>query len=124
MTRRWNRTAGWLALLAIALHAFWPLVAQAKPRSAILVPVCTIDGITHFLELAAGKTPAEERSAAQHDHCTLCVFGADRVAAAPGSGFLLFEPVGSLQSIEPSESSGNKRFFAVSGNPRAPPAAS
>lgn len=39
-----SRIASWLAALAMALNALWPLIAQAKPRSVTLVPVCTVQG--------------------------------------------------------------------------------
>lgn len=46
-----------LAALAIALHALWPLIVQARPKQApMLVPVCTVDGVTHYLELPAGRS--------------------------------------------------------------------
>ena len=74
----------WLAIFALSLQALWPLLAHAKPAQAPhLVPLCTVDGTTHFVEIPGGKSPAEQRSASFHEHCKLCVFGADRVAALP-----------------------------------------
>ena len=58
----------WLAIAAIALNALWPLIAQARP--ATLVPVCTVGGETHYIEIPAGGTPST------HEHCSLCVVGA------------------------------------------------
>jgi hypothetical protein len=69
----------WLAAFAIALQVAWPLVVNAKPRSVALVPLCSVDGVTHYLELPTGKTPLEE-SVSHGDHCPLCFFG-DRVGA-------------------------------------------
>jgi hypothetical protein len=80
VTRRFRTPAAWLATLAIALHALWPLIAHAKPANALLVPVCSIEGTTHYVELQGSDTPLDKRSAAQHDHCKLCVFGAERLA--------------------------------------------
>ena len=78
-----NRTAALLAIFAIALQALWPLLAQAKPNLAgERVPVCTIEGITHYVELPAVDTPVEKRSAAHHEHCKVCVFGAEKLAVA------------------------------------------
>jgi hypothetical protein len=65
----------------MALQAFWPLLAQAKPRSVALVPVCTVEGVTHYLELPAGKTPGGKGSAAHFEHCALCTLGDDRAPA-------------------------------------------
>src|SRR5256885_1144924 len=59
----------WIAIAATALHALWPLIAQAGP--ATLVPVCTVSGITHYIELPRGNTPADSHQ----DHCALCVTG-------------------------------------------------
>jgi hypothetical protein len=65
----------WLAILAIALQAAWPLLAAAKPRAVALVPLCTVDGVTHYLEVPTGKTPLEESTSGHHDHCAFCFLG-------------------------------------------------
>ena len=83
MFLRRNRLAAALAVLAMALQTFWPLLAQARPRIAgELVPVCTVEGVTHYLELPAGKSPLDERSASHGEHCKLCVFGAGKAVVA------------------------------------------
>jgi hypothetical protein len=58
----------WLAIAAMALNALWPLIAQARP--AMLVPVCTVGGETHYIEIPTGG------STSTHDHCAFCVAGA------------------------------------------------
>ena len=63
-----------LAILALALQVAWPLLANAKPRSVALVPLCSVDGVTHYLEVPTGNTPLEE-SASHGDHCPLCFLG-------------------------------------------------
>jgi hypothetical protein len=80
---RSRSVAAWLAILAIAMQALWPLLAQAKPKSVVLVPVCTVQGVTHYLELPAGNAPVEQKAASQHDHCSLCCAGAVLPVAAP-----------------------------------------
>jgi hypothetical protein len=65
----------WLATLAIALNALWPLIANARPKSAHLVPVCTVEGVTHYLEVPGGRSPLDS-AATQHDHCSFCFSGA------------------------------------------------
>ena len=45
----------WLAILAVALNALWPLIAQARPKNVLLVPVCTVEGVTHYMELTARR---------------------------------------------------------------------
>jgi hypothetical protein len=79
-----RRIPAWLAILAIALQASWPLLSQAKPDNpGFLVPLCSIDGVTHYVEIPAGKPPVEQRSATFDEHCKLCVFGAERMAWLP-----------------------------------------
>jgi hypothetical protein len=122
MTRRQNRLAAWIAALAMALNALWPLLAQAKPSSATLVPVCTVQGVTHYLELPGGNSPLERKSSSQHDHCSYCSFGGERVALSPFQSIVAVEiqetpPV----HVEDRCSRSEKTFFA---RPRAPPAVS
>jgi hypothetical protein len=74
-----RRFAALAAVCAIALQALWPLVAQAKPRApGERVPICTIAGITHYLELPEVKTPLEQRSSSHSEHCQLCAFEPER----------------------------------------------
>ena len=81
------RTAAWIAALAMALHALWPLLVHAKPQQAAhLVALCTVDGTTHYVELPAGKPPAGEHSPTQH--CKLSTFGAERAFAPPPAAFV------------------------------------
>ena len=86
LSRLHRRLAALAAVLAISLQALWPLIAQAQPRVAgELVPVCTVNGITHYIELPASKTPLEEGSASHGEHCQLCVFGATKANLVPPS---------------------------------------
>jgi len=68
-----RRLGTWLAILAIFLQAAWPLLAAAKPRSVALVPLCTVDGVTHYLEIPTGKTPPDNGVHGQH--CAFCMLG-------------------------------------------------
>ena len=54
---RVRRLGTWLAILAITLQAAWPVLANAKPSGVTLVPLCTVDGVTHYLEVPTGKAP-------------------------------------------------------------------
>jgi NAD(P)-dependent dehydrogenase (short-subunit alcohol dehydrogenase family) len=47
-----SKTANWLAILAMALNALWPLIAQARPTTR--VPVCAVGEVTHFIEVPVG----------------------------------------------------------------------
>jgi len=123
MTRGVRRLALFLATLAIGLQALWPLLAQAKPRSAIQVPVCTVEGVTHYIELPAGETPLEQRSSTNHEHCGFCTLTADRVAPAQSGSVLVFSK---SRAVRPAAflaaSVEHPSYF--SARPRAPPFAS
>ena len=126
MFLRRNRLAAVLAVLAMALQAFWPLLAQARPRIAgELVPLCTVEGVTHYLELPAGKSPLEERSASHGEHCKLCVFGGDRgVALKPfDAAVFVFPNVGDLKIVLRPVSFSEPAYHRPA-QPRAPPAVS
>jgi hypothetical protein len=118
MSRR-HRVASWLAILAMALNALWPLLAQAKPRSVTLVPLCTIGGETHYAEVPLGKTPLEQKSSAQGEHCSYCALSA-------------LPPAPLVHVSEKSSPSGHARVECplvepealLEGRPRAPPALS
>lgn len=46
-----RRLGTWLGIVALALQLAWPLFVSAKPRSVTLVPLCTVDGVTHYVEV-------------------------------------------------------------------------
>jgi hypothetical protein len=69
-----KRIGAWLAILAIALQAALPLIASAQSRSVTLVPLCTVDGVTHYVEVPLGKTPAGQPGS-HGSHCALCFVG-------------------------------------------------
>lgn len=121
MTRASRRAAWLLAFFAVVLQATWPLLAQATPRSFLLVPVCSAGGETHYAEVPGAPSPVEKRSAQHGQHCGLCVVGAAMAPAAPDL------PV--LAGVSFSAPSTNTTFFAavpavLPGRPRAPPALS
>jgi hypothetical protein len=105
--------AAWLAIVALALHALWPLIAQAKPRSVTLVPICTVAGETHYLQLETGKgdPPHEE-------HCQLCPMGSVALHAAAE---VLLAAVNSSQEISGEEAGSAEKRFISHARPRAPP---
>jgi hypothetical protein len=121
--RRRSPIAVYLAVLAIALQALWPLLAQAKPKNALLVPVCTVQGVTHYIELPSSGTPAEERAASQHDHCSFCSFGGERAALSP---FLQPAISARLEEAQPPPVAVRelRSERPSDARPRAPPAVS
>jgi len=122
MSRRRSLPA-YLAVLAIALQALWPLLAQAKPKSVMLVPVCTVQGVTHYIELPKGSAPVEQKAASQHDHCSFCSTGGERIAAPASRSEppIVAASFGAPQSLESPFLESQRHFNARS---RAPPAAS
>jgi hypothetical protein len=107
--------------MAMALHALWPLIAQAKPSSVTLLPVCTVGGVTHYFELKGGDTPLEKRSASQHDHCAFCSFHDGRAAALPSAPWLLVvtgDAAGAPSYFPPAQELPQRHPLA---RPRAPP---
>jgi hypothetical protein len=123
MMRSRRPIAVYLAVLAMALNALWPLLAQAKPRSVTLVPVCTVQGVTHYIELPGGNSPLEQKSSAQHEHCSYCSFGGERVALPP---LLQFAAAIEIEESQPAQV--EDRSFASEqssfARPRAPPSVS
>ena len=119
-----KRLTALAAAFAIALNALWPLLSHARPAApGVLVPVCTIEGITHYLEVPGGKTPLEESASHHGEHCKLCVFEHERLAPHPVPAFVAqleasFEkpPPRAIAIREPA------RHFPAA--PRAPPAVS
>jgi hypothetical protein len=105
-----RKLATWLAISAMALNALWPLIAQAKP--SLLVPVCTVGGTTHYVEIPGGTTPVDS----QHEHCTFCFAG----AALPATHVL--HGVDRASFLSPKAVSFTPRSFIVVGaDARAPP---
>ena len=103
-----RRIAGWLAILAMALQALWPLIAQARPVT--LVPVCAVGEVTHFIEVPLGG------DAAGHEHCAFCLAGAALPATHVRHG------VDAVPFISPKAVSFTPRsFIVVSADARAPP---
>ena len=120
-----NRTAALLAIFAVALQALWPLLAQAKPTvPGERVPVCTIEGITHYVELPAVDTPVEKRSAAHHEHCKMCLFGAEKLAVLPVASPLVALVTGRERAVDPISPVPASHSFPKPALPRAPPIAS
>ena len=123
-TRSTRHFTAFAAVFAITLQALWPLLSHARPKDpSLLVPVCTVDGITHNLEIKSGRTtPLDERSASHGEHCKLCVFGGDRdVAVLPANVPALIAEA-SQSEVSPSAEQCTVPLYLFSSRPRAPPA--
>ncbi len=109
---RHRSLAAWVALAAISLQALWPLIAQAKPRSVTLVPVCTVAGETHYMELETGGG-----GVSHEEHCKACPVGAaalaSRASALVGPEVSFSIPAGAANPAE--------ERFVPTARSRAPP---
>ena len=107
----------WLAILAIAQQAAWPLLAAAKPRAVALVPLCTVDGVTHYLEVPTGKTPLDDR--VHREHCVFCTLGVG--ALLPSHADVPLAPNAVADRIAPSIARSHSRPVLLVHGARAPP---
>jgi DUF2946 family protein len=116
-----RRVAALAAAFGIALQALWPLVAQARPRDAISVPICSVDGTSHSIELAPGDQETEKR----YEHCKLCVLGADKpLVSGFAGGLLQLSPEGRQEKFVDAARPHFNSSSASLARPRAPPAVS
>src|SRR5262245_47242005 len=116
MTFPRNRLVSLLTAFAVALQAFWPLLAQARPAGeTISVPICSIEHGAQTLELRIEKGQKSDKGS---EHCKLCVLGLDAFVFSFGKIFLSCEEKQRLH-LEPS-SSASLSFLPA--QPRAPPA--
>jgi hypothetical protein len=112
-----RKLATWLGIAAIALQIAWPLIAVAKPRAVTLVPLCTVDGVTHYLEVPTGKAPPEE-SSSHGDHCALCCLG---LGAALVANYGWLPACADAAGALAAPASFLAGFFAFRRGARAPP---
>jgi hypothetical protein len=112
-----RRLGTWLGMAALALQLAWPMLAGALPRSVTLVPVCTVDGVTHYLEVPTGKDLGGAPST-HAGHCQLCCAGTLALAGAlPG----FFPPERASAQPLAAEDDFVARPFASPSWARAPP---
>ena len=112
-----RRLGSWLGMAALILQLAWPLVAGALPRSVALVPLCTVDGITHYLEVPAGKD-LRHVPGVHGEHCPLCCAGSAPLGSRPAASAIptaVFAWHFTEESPIPHESSLGERWA------RAPP---
>ena len=117
-----SRTTAWLAILAMALNALWPLIANAKPAGVeSLFEVCTTQG---FKSVAGDPAGAPDDSGEKHlqPHCPLCSYGTDKVFVPPSSP-LVVEPAAAAGCATASVTASEPPSSDVHtpAHPRAPP---
>jgi hypothetical protein len=123
--RSFRRFAALAAVFAITLQALWPLLSHARPQDPSLqVPVCTIDGVTRYIEIkSGGTTPLDERSATHGEHCKLCLLGDGKAVLSATVGVVTAFRFPSHKVVGP-QNSFQKKPPLLSAHPRAPPAVS
>ncbi len=111
-----NRTAAWLALAGMALNAFWPLLASAKPNvPALPSEICSATGLKH----APADAPSRDT---QPTHCKLCPFNAERGPAISGAALALVCPMSGCEQVQAFFSERQlQAAFDPAAPPRAPP---
>jgi hypothetical protein len=122
MPLRRNRFAAWLAALAVALHGFWPALAQAQSSApSIFATICSVDG-AKTVDLSGGKPPADGGAGKHKKHCALCVAGNDRLQAlAPAPAEFVLSAA--VAAAPPGAQPAAFLFSAPASpaQPRAPP---
>jgi hypothetical protein len=115
-----SRIAAWLALAGMALNAFWPLLANAKPSvPALPSEICSATGLQHTTENSPGEAPGK---GARPSHCNLCPFNAERGAAISGAASVLVCSMpGSGQVHESFSEPQVHTALDPAARPRAPP---
>jgi len=116
---RVRKLGTWLAILAIALQAAWPLLAAAMPRAVTLVPLCTVDGVTHYLEVPTGKAPLDDSAAKHQDHCAFCFVGVGSML--PSHTDVSFSGGAAVESIASTIHGPHSRGIVKLHGARAPP---
>jgi len=120
--RSFRRFAALAAVFAITLQALWPLLSHARPQDPSLqVPVCTVDGVTHYIEIKSGKTtPLDERSATHGEHCKLCLLGDGKAVLSVTVGPVTASRIPSCKVVA-IQNSLQEQSPLLSAHPRAPP---
>jgi hypothetical protein len=116
LARTVRRFAALAAAFGIALQALWPAIAQARPADSISVPICSVDGVRHDIELPLGKTQDGSQ------HCKLCVLGPDKLAVVSDLPFLSGN--GKDEKYLAVENPNPKSSTVLVARSRAPPQAS
>ncbi|SRR5579864_7569904 len=115
MTLRFRgRIAAWLALAAIALNAFWPVIANARPaESAVSSEICSAIGLKH------GDSPDGNPLSLR---CALCAFHAGHgVAITPTTSAPAVPADAVDEHPAPVDEPRLEAAFDPAAPPRAPP---
>ena len=125
--------SAWVAIIAVALNALWPLMAQLKPGTAdLLMEGCAEPGMQHaepgVLHAMLHVAAAEQKSAPAlpsplMPHCAFCTLAAGGFAVMVASPFNAAPLFIDAKEFRPSSPEiGLFAFVAYSSaQPRAPP---
>jgi hypothetical protein len=114
--KRRQTLAAYLALLGLVLHALWPLIAQARPKNVVLVPVCTVEGVAHYLEVPGARTPLDDSANSHQEHCAYC-FPATLQTHTP----LQFDPPIDVMRVESGDTDCDYTASILIMDARGPP---
>jgi hypothetical protein len=130
MLRRAARTAAaWVAIVAMALGALWPLVSLARPAGEpMLADICTTapSGAAAAPRAPTPLPPADHSDDATGApyHCGLCVSHAERFAAPPSRAtWTVAGPVTAAQTLVDDHAQRVPDRHFLPARPRGPPAA-
>jgi len=119
-----RRVGAWLALVAMALNALWPMLAHASPRG-FAAEMCVVNSVS---ALAQSEPPGrdlpqapEKRTAA---HCPFCANWEHSTLAAIVVAWSFLLPVAEAAVVRalPASASVSAGVLDVAASPRAPPA--
>jgi Protein of unknown function (DUF2946) len=116
------RSTSWLAILAMALNALWPLIASARPTGAAsFVEICTAQGLKQIVgDPATG--PAGPGGKHMQLHCPICSYGTDKFSALTSAP--LFNASATGSDCEPAVADASAKPHSnirSPAYPRAPP---
>jgi len=117
---RFRALPAWFAILGVAWHALWPLLAQAQPRDPLRdAPICSVAGTVHKGALPAAPSPLGPDATGAH--CALCLPGGGTPALVPANAALSFAPPASAPRMAAACAIVAVPLLHPSAGPRAPP---
>jgi len=128
LNRSQRRFAGWLAVVAVALHFLAPLVSQAlaswKGTPEAWEQICSIQADSRVSPGDAPTSPTHDDPNALIGHCPFCLLHLAHWAPAAQLAPAIFEPGGELPVPTYEALAAEARHVWESPQSRAPPALS
>ncbi len=116
------RRIAWLAIAAVAVNAFWPLVAQLKPAGFDPMAALCSEANRQEAQLG-GKGDAPAEPAPLTPHCAFCTLAPGGFAVLSANGAVDAQPVEAVE-FRPARREIAAPVLVVysAARPRAPPA--